>query len=65
MRAGDWFGVAITLAVVVAGFVASGNNNPAVWPLAGMALGSLLFGGRLAATQRPSKPDASAERQHD
>jgi hypothetical protein len=46
MRAGHWFGVAITLTVVIAGFLASGSNNPAVWPLAGMAIGSVVMGTR-------------------
>jgi hypothetical protein len=59
MQAGHWFGIAVTLVVVVAGFVASGSNSPAIWPLAGMALGSLLFGGRAAGSQRPLKPGGS------
>ena len=63
MRAGHWFGVAITLAIVVAGFIASGSDNPAIWPLAGMAAGSVLIGGRTVTSQRSSKagaPDARA-----
>lgn len=52
MRAGHWFGVAVTLVVVVAGFLAAGSDNPAIWALAGMALGSLVFGGISAAKQR-------------
>jgi hypothetical protein len=53
MRAGHWLGIAVVLAVVVAGFLSSGSNNPVVWPLAGMALGSLIFGRRSAVSQRP------------
>ena len=63
MRAGHWFGVAITLAILVAGLIASGSRNPAIWPLAGMAAGSVLFGGRAHLSNRSSAPDAR-ETQH-
>lgn len=55
-NAWHWFGVAITLAVVTAGLLSSGTSghNPVVWTLAGMGLGSLLFGGRRVAQGPPS-----------
>ena len=56
MKAGHWFGIAVVLAIVVAGFVASGSHNPALWPLAGMAIGSLVFGGNRARRGPPSPP---------
>jgi hypothetical protein len=52
IKAGRWFGVAVILVVVIAGFMASGWNNPVIWPLAGMALGSLIFAGRWGAGRR-------------
>jgi len=58
--AGHWFDVAITLELVVAGLVTSGSSNPAIWHLAGTALGSFLFGGRAVASQRPVKPNTTA-----
>ena len=57
MRAGHWFGVAVVLAIVIASLISSGGgNNPAIWPLAGMATGSLIFAGRRVASQRASTP---------
>jgi hypothetical protein len=66
MRAAHWLWVTLVLVLVIAGFLSSGRgNNPVVWPLAGMALGSFIFGGRKAASARPPETPEGNDVSHE